>query len=270
MSSSIESTIGSITSSHIPVYQPLSHSIKQTNTKISNGFNAEPQPPSNSNPFQHTLINNNGPIHTSDSQHKSTPIATESIASSTIPITSPPLPSYLPQYSPSVSQTSSTMSERITDSPLPMMPNFMRSPLQTSLRNVDSFSPLVKVNPVLAAKSPPPMEPTISIPRNDEFATRIGNLNYNYQQTETPIATLEHQRIDHLRQPVSPQLLQFQEIQEIETRMVDQLNELYKATMLIHSNQRETPPPRREHEEVELINKPYLQHEPTYSNSGTF
>lgn len=98
----------------------------------------------------------------------------------------------------------------------------------------------------------------MTIPRNDEFTPRISNLNYGYAQEPT-IATLEHQRIDHLRQNVSPQMLHFQ---QIEDRMVDQLNELYKATLMM--NQRDTPQ-RQEHEEVDRNNQTYLQHEPVYS-----
>lgn len=105
----------------------------------------------------------------------------------------------------------------------------------------------------------------MTIPRNDEFnAPRLSN--YGYAQAEPTIATLEHQRIDHHRQNVSPQMIHFQQIEE---RMVDQLNELYKATMMIR-DQRDTGPPQRlpEHDEVDRINQTYLQqNEPIY-NAG--
>lgn len=263
--SSIEPATSPIRSSHIPVYQPLSHSIKQTNIKISNGFNAEPQP-SNSNPFQHNLIHHE-PIKTECLQKHHSETVKES--------TSPPIAisssTFAHQFSPSSLSRTSSMSERdhITESPLPMMPNFVRTTtLQSSARNVDNFSLIAKTNSMLASKSPPPpplMELTaMTIPRNDEFTPRIGNLNYGYPQPEPSIATLEHQRIDHFRQSVSPQMLHFQQIEE---RMVDQLNELYKATMLIHSNQQETP--QLERDEIDRTSQPYLQHEPVY-NQGQY
>lgn len=251
VSSSIESTIASIPSSHIPIYQSLSHSIKPTNTKISNGFNAESQP-NHSNPFQQNKLIDNEPITSNIHHHRLNEIAIKS--------TPPPIaissPSFVQQFSPNVSQTSSMCErDRITESSLPMMPNFMRNQLQPSMRSS-----------VLAPKSPPLMEPSVCIPNNDEFTPRIGNSNYDYPQTDISIATSEHQRIEHPRQSVSPQMIQFQEIQEIEERMVDQLNELYKATMLINSNQRESSQ-RREHDEIEQINKSYLQHDSNF-NSG--
>lgn len=270
MSSSIEPTTVAITSasssstSHIPIYKPFSHN--KTNTKLSNGFNTEPTPPSHSNPFQcneplDSSLNLQKPSETKLNESMSPPIAISS-------------PSYAHQFSPSLSRTSS-ISER--DSPLPMMPNFARSPphvatVMSTQRNIDNFSPLGKTNSLLASKSPPlpaqSMEPTMTIPRNNEFTPRISNLNYGYSQPEpTQIATLEHQRIEYLRQNVSPQMLHFQQIEE---RMVDQLNELYKATMMMHTNQRDTPPRTLEHDEVDRINQPYLQqHEPIY-NPGEF
>lgn len=112
----------------------------------------------------------------------------------------------------------------------------------------------------------------MTIPRNDEFTPRISNFNYGYPQPhpqpEPTIATLEHQRIEHLRQNVvSPQMLHFQQIEE---RMVDQLNELYKATMMMHTNQRDAPQRTLEHDEVDRINQSYLQqHEPIYNPGET-
>ncbi|XP_055299890.1 dual specificity mitogen-activated protein kinase kinase hemipterous-like isoform X2 [Sitodiplosis mosellana] len=267
--SSIESTTVPITSassaattssSHIPIYQPFSH--KKTNSKLSNGFNTEPQP-SQSNPFQC-----NEPSDSSNSLHKpSETKLNESMSSMPIAISSP---SFAHQFSPILSRTSS-ISER--DSPLPMMPNFVRSPphvaaimSSSTTRNIDNFSPLEKTNSILASKSPQPtMEQTMTIPRNDEFTPRISNLNYGYPQPEPTIATLEHQRIEHLRQNVSPQMLHFQQIEE---RMVDQLNELYKATMMMHTNQRDTPQRTLEHDEVDRINQPYLQQQEPIYNPG--
>lgn len=195
---------------------------------------------------------------------------------------SPPIaissPSFAHQFSPLSHSRTSSISER--DSPLPMMPNFVRSPpphavmSATMTRNIDNFCPLAKTNSILASKSPPPMEQTMTIPRNDEFTPRISNFNYGYPQPhpqahpqpEPTIATLEHQRIEHIRQNVvSPQMLHFQQIEE---RMVDQLNELYKATMMMHTNQRDTPQRTLEHDEVDRINQTYLQQQEPIYNPG--
>lgn len=257
--SSIDPMKGPITSSHIPVYQPLSHSIKQSNAKLSNGFNTELQP-IKSNPFQSNKIHENESIASDIQQPKLDETAIKSM--------SPPIPilssSYGQQFSPNLSRKS-PMNERdrATESPLPMMTGgFVGSPLQLSIRNIDTFDPILKTNPInQPPKSSPSIEPPLVILRNDEFTTRIGHLNYDYCQSETPIVTLEHQRIDHHRQTTSPQMLHFQKIEE---RMVGQLNELYKATMLIHSNQRE-PPQRLDHDEIQQINQSYLKREPTLS-----
>lgn len=284
--SSIDPIKGPITSSHIPIYQPLSHSIKQVNAKISNGFNTELQP-SKSNPFQNSNnINENESIATSDNHnnhqhlhyqhhHHLQQQQQHKHDESTIKPMSPPIPisssSYShQQFSPNLSRKSS-MNERdgaVTESPLPIMPvggngsSFVDSPLRSSIRNTDSFDPILKTIPTQPPpKSSPSIEPPLVIPRTDEFTPRIGHhLNYDYCQSETPVVTLEHQRIDHHRQTTSPQMLHFQQIEE---RMVDQLNELYKATMLIHSNQRETPPAQRlDHDEIQQINQSYIKHEP--------
>lgn len=282
--SSIEPTTVPITSAHLPpVYQPFSHSINQSTNQLSNGFTAETQP-SNSNPFQCHAIGNE-PTSTAtmaatmvvaNGQHKPNDTHAEMSRSPPIAISSP---SFAHQFSPSLSRTSS-MSDRdhITESPLPMMPNFLRSPLQSSARSADNFSPLPKLNPLLA-KSPPPMEPTMTIPRTtDEFSPRISNFHFGYptpqpQPQPDPTIATEHQRIDqHLRQTtvVSPQMIPFQQIEE---RMASQLNELYKATMLMHTNQRDLAQ-RPEHDEVDRINQqqqPYVQqqpqqqHEPIYN-----
>lgn len=265
MPSSIEPTTVPITSSHIPVYQPFNHAIN-TNSNLNNGFSAEPSS-HHSNPFQCLPINNE--TTKSDSLHQ--PI--ETLNTTSPPITSPSFVQQ--QFSPSLSRTSSMSDrDRITDSPLPMMPNFVRSPTQ---RTSEHFSPLAKTNSILASKSPPPMEPNMTIPRHDEFTPRISNLNYGYAQEPT-IATLEHQRIDHRRTNASPQMIHFQ---QIEDRMVDQLNELYKATLMM--NQRDTTQ-RQEHDDVDRSNQTYLQqqqqqhqqlqqqqqhHEPVY-NPGKF
>lgn len=256
--SSIESTIGSIAASHIPIYQPLSHSIKQTNTTTTknNGFNADQIQLSHSNPFQTNLIDNEL-ITNLDGQHKSN----ETTIESTSPPTAISSPSkFIQQFSPSLSRTSS-MSERdhITETQLSKLPNIGRAPLQSSYRNVENFSSLAKLNPVLTSSTPPP--PPLSSTITDEFTPQIGKLNYDYSQSEIPIATLEHQRIDHLKHPTSPQMLHFQ---EIEDRMVCELNELYKATMLIHSNPRD-PPQRLEQNDIQQMNQPLMQHEPTYN-----
>ncbi|XP_031633797.1 dual specificity mitogen-activated protein kinase kinase hemipterous-like isoform X2 [Contarinia nasturtii] len=239
-SSIVPTTVTSSLSSHIPTYQPFSHN--QTNSKLSNGFTvADPSSQQSSNPFQ---CNNE-----TTSQHRTeTNTNTETTS-----------PAIVHQFSPSLSRTSS-ISEH--DSPLPMMPNFARSPpLQT--RN-GGYSTLANSNSIVASKSPPSqIESTMTIPRNDEFnVTRLSN--YGYTHAEPMIATLEQQRIDHHRQNVSPQMIHFQQIEE---RMVDQLNELYKATMMIHANQRDTGTPRLvEHDEVNRINQTYLQqHEPIYN-----
>lgn len=248
---------GPITSSHIPVYQPLSHSIKQANAKISNGFNTELQP-SKLNPFQSNKINENESTSSDIKQPKLDETAIIKSMSPPIPISSS---SYGQQFTPNLSRKSSMNErDRATESPLPIMPGgFVGSPLQSTIRNIDTFDPLLKTNPIQPPKSSPPIEPSLIIPRNDEFTPRIGHLNYDYCQSETPIVTLEHQRIDHHRQSTLPQMLHFQQIEE---RMVDQLNELYKATMLIHSNQRETPQ-RLDHGEIQQINQSYLKREPT-------
>lgn len=255
---------GPITSSHIPVYQPLSHSVKQVNAKISNGFNTELQP-NKSNPFQNSIINENESI-TSDRKQQ------QHLDETAIKTISPPIPisssSYSQQFSPSLSRKSS-MNERdvTTDSPLIIMPgSFVGSPLQSSIRNNDSFEPLLKSIATQHSKSSPSNEPPLVIPRTDEFTPRVAHLNYDYCQSETPIVTLEHQRIDHHRQTTSPQMLHFQQIEE---RMVDQLNELYKATMLIHSNQRETPQ-RLDRDEIQQINQTHLKHEPVVNQGNVF
>lgn len=259
--SSIDPIKGPITSSHIPVYQPLSHSIiKQVNAKLSNGFNTELQP-TKSNPFQNSKINEHDEsIAASPNQH-------QHLNETAIKSMSPPIPisssSYSQQFSPNLIRRSITNEhDGATESPLPMMAGgFVGSPLRSSVRNNDSFDPLLKAIPSLqTTKSSPAIEPPpLVIPRNDEFNPRIGHLNYDYCQSETPIVTLEHQRIDHHRQTTSPQMLHFQQIEE---RMVDQLNELYKATMLIHSNQQETPQ-RLDRDDIQQINQSYLKHEPT-------
>lgn len=242
--SSIEPTtvpVPTSLTSHIPIYQPFNHSITQINSNKSNGFNIE------SKPFQ---INNES--------HNKSDIQLDNQITAIIPSSG----SFAHQFSPTNLSRTSSMSDRdrITDSPLPM-PNFTRNQNQ----HRDNFSP----NLILASKSSPPQQndPTTIIPRNDEFTPRINNLNYPYQ--EPTIATLEHQRIDHLRQNVSPQMIHFQ---QIEDRMVDQLNELYKATMMIHANQQ---PQRIEQDECDRINQPYVQqqqqqpqqqqHEPLYN-----
>lgn len=269
--SSIDPIKGPITSSHIPVYQPLNHStIKQVNAKISNGFNTELQQPSKSNPFQNSKINEHESIASDNHQQQQHNLDETAIKTSM----SPPIPissiAYSQQFLPNLSRQSS-MNEHdgATESSLPIMPGggFVGSPLRSSIRNNnDSFDPLLKTIATQPTKSSSSIEPPLAIPRNDEFTPRIGNLNYDYSQSETPIVTLEHQRIDHHRQTTSPQMLHFQQIEE---RMVDQLNELYKATMLIHSNQRETPHPRLDHDEIQQINQSYLKHEPTL-NQGKF
>lgn len=252
--SSIEPT--TVTTSHIPVYH---HLLNQSTNQLSNGFNAETQP-SNSNPFQRNAISmdpsTTAAVAADGQQHK--PIETQHAELSMSP------PSFAQQFSPSLSRTSSMSDrDRITESPLPMMPNFLRSPLQSSGRSVENFSPLPKLNPLLVASKSPPamMEPSMTIPRNDEFSPRISNFNYGYGQPE-PILAPEHQ----FRQAVSPQMLHFQQIEE---KMVDQLNELYKATMMMHANQRDAQQ-RPELEEVDRINQqPYGQHEPIY-NPGMY
>lgn len=257
--SSIDSVMGPITASHLPVYQPLNQSIQPRNTTINSGYNAERTQANNSNPFQNNIINNE--TTNLDGSHKLNETPKESISPPIVTSSS----SFHQQYSPSVSQTSS-ISDRdiVTESPLPIMPNIGRGSLRSSYRNFENISPLAKINPILTSKSPPSMEvPSTSIPHNDEFPQRTGQLNYDYTQSEIPIATLDQQRIENFKQPVSSQMIHFQ---EIEDRMVNQLNELYKATMLIHSNQRDTPQ-RLEQSDIQQNNQPYLQHEPIY-NSG--
>lgn len=236
------------------------------NAKISNGFNTELQP-NKSNPFQNSIINANESIASDNQQQHH-----HHLDETAIKTISPPIPisssSYSQQFSPSLSRKSS-MNERdvTTDSPLPIVPgSFVGSPLRSSVRNNDSFEPLLKSIATQHSKSPPSNEPPIVIPRNDEFTPRVGHLNYDYCQSETPIVTLEHQRIDHHRQTTSPQMLHFQQIEE---RMVDQLNELYKATMLIHSNQREAPQ-RLDRDEIQQINQTYLKHEPAVNQGNIF
>lgn len=134
---------------------------------------------------------------------------------------------------------------------------FVRSPLQSSIRTNDTVSPLLKAT-AIPTQSSPPLEP-----RNDKFIQGLDHLNYDYMQSDSPIVTLEHQRIDHHNtQSTSPQMLHFQQIEE---RMVDQLNELYKATMLIHSNPRDAPPHRVEHDEIQQMNQHFLPREPTFN-----
>lgn len=266
MPSSTDSTNGPITSSHIPVFQPLNHSIKQSNINIqTNGFNAALQP-SETNPFQISrFIDDDEPIASDNQQSR----LDETIMKSMSPpnaISSSS--SYGQQFSPHLNRKSSLNEyDRAPKNPLSILPGgFVRSPLQSSIQNSVTLNHLLKSTPVQASKSSPPMEPPPSvIPRNDEYTnSRIGHLDYDYAQSETPIVTLEHQRIDHHnRQVTSPQMLHFQQIEE---RMVDQLNELYKATMLIHSNQQEKPQ-QIEHNEVHQYNQSYPQREPTF-NSG--
>lgn len=230
------------------------------NSNLNNGFSAEPSPHL-SNTFQCNPINSE---LTSDSRHQ--PI--ETLKDTTSPPIAISSPSFAHQFPSSLSRTSSMSDRDRIDSPLPMMPNFVRSPTQ---RTNEHFSPLAKTNSILASKSPPPMEPNMTIPRTDEFTPRISNLNYGYAQEPT-IATLEHQRIDHHRANVSPQMLHFQ---QIEDRMVDQLNELYKATLMM--NQQDTTQVQRpEHDDIDRNNRTYLQqqhqqqqqhHEPVYNPS---
>lgn len=280
--SSIESTtipiLSTTSTSHIPIYQPFSHS--KINTKLSNGYNTEPLPQSSShsNPFQcnESLDNSSNPkclqksseMKLNESMSSATLLPALPLPQSSIAISSP---SYAHQYSSSNLSRTSSISER-DSSPLPaMMPNFVRSPphvaaitsatITTQRNHHDNLNPLAKT--ILTSKSPPLQMDSI-IPRQDEFTPRINN--YGYQ--EPIIATLEHQRIEHLRHNVSPKMLNFQQIEE---RMVDQLNELYKATMMMHTNQRDTPQRTAEHDEVDRINQTYLQqHEPIYNNQGWF
>lgn len=241
---------GPITSSHIPVYQPYSHSIKHSNTKVTNnGLNAELQP-SKTNPFHSNKINVGESI-ASDSFRQSKLEET-----SMKPISSPIAISsslYGRQFSPNLSRKSS-MNERDhnIESQSPMISgSFVRSPLQTSIRNIETVNHAIQ-----STNSSPPVEP-----RNEKFIQTIDQLNYDYMQSETPTVTLDHQGTDHhIAQSASPQMLHFQQIEE---RMVDQLNELYKATMLIHSNQRDTLQ-RLEHDETQHINQHYSQHEQTF------
>lgn len=226
---------------------------------MSNGFNSELHT-SRSNPFQISKFNGDESIASEIHQSNLDETVKKSM--------SPPISSssFGQQFSPNMNRKSSINEhDRVTKGPLSKIPGgFVRSPLQSSIRDNDTFNPLSKTYSIQAPKSLPPMEPPSAIPCNDEFTSRIGHLNYDYAQSETPIVTLEHQRIDHhSRQITSPQMLHFQQIEE---RMVDQLNELYKATMLIHSNQQENPQ-RLEHDEKQQINQPYLQREPTV-NSG--
>lgn len=97
----------------------------------------------------------------------------------------------------------------------------------------------------------------MTIPRNNEYTPRLSN--YGYAPAEPTIPQLD--RVDPLRPNVSPQMLHFQQIEE---RMVDQLNELYKATMMMHANQHETRQ-RPEPDQVDRSNPPYVQHEPIYN-----
>lgn len=252
---------GPITSSHIPVYQPSCHSIKQANNKlISNGFNAELQP-SKTNPFQTHKVYAGETIASDGFQQSKRDEILMKPMSPPIAITSS---SYGQEFSPNLCRKSS-MNERVQAIESPSLvigqSGFVCSTLQSSIRNIDALKPLVQTNTIQPTKTSPPLEA-----QNDTFTPRMNHLNYDYMQSETPIVTLEHQRIDHHNtQSTSPQMLHFQQIEE---RMVDQLNELYKATMLIHSNQRDTPL-RLENDEIQQINHHYLQREPAF-NPGSY
>lgn len=163
--------------------------------------------------------------------------------------------------------------DRSGECPLPMqptqfsIPRTIASPSLTQMRTERAY-PL--------AKSP------IPLPRNDEFVP-VNQINPEYQmQSELPIhATIDeqkfqqqqqqlqqqqlqyHQRLltEQQRQSISPQMMNFQQIEE---RMVDQLNELYKATMMMHNPQQQQCP-----DEVDLVQPQYMQREMIYNNPGS-
>lgn len=165
-----------------------------------------------------------------------------------------------------------TERDRISDCPLPMMPttNFLRKTVTSPLAAHQQLQPDERY-PI--AKSPIPMIP---IRTNDEYVNVTTNqlINYEYTipQSEYPIQMpydeqprLIDEQSQQRRQSVSPQMLHFQQLEE---RMADELNELYKATMLMHAHQQQK---RECRDEIDQMKPQYMPTEPIYNNDpGNF
>lgn len=213
-------------------------------------------------------LNSNTNYHPSHQHHnhQATPITVSNTSSATA------------QYNfHNVSNLSRTPSiserDRISDCPLPlpMMPtiNFPRKTVTSPLDDHQQLQPDERY-PIV--KSPIPMIPTRA---NDEYVKVTTNpiINYEYPipQSEHPMQMpydeqrLIDEQLQQRRQSVSPQMLHFQQIEE---RMADELNELYKATMLMHAHQQQK---RECRDKIDQMKPQYMLRAPIYNNDpGNF